>query len=137
MSDVFDFDRMINVREQMRNNIESRKAAEGVFKGLLETMDLQDFHPSPRFWEVLHNLIGQYTPQPVEVKGTGEVAVSRMSDKQAKKFEKDRMPFGEYQGKQVKEVPLERLEWYAQQDFIDRVRSYLLSKRVREEMDNG
>lgn len=57
----------------------------------------------------------------------------KLTDKQARSFGRTLVPFGEFAGKPVDDVPLERLHWYADQTFVDDLRRYLDSDRVGRE----
>jgi hypothetical protein len=62
-----------------------------------------------------------------------------MSDVQARAFGKSFMPWGEYKGQAIDQVPLERLAYYADHDhgFVRQIRRYLASRRVRAEEGSG
>ena len=68
-------------------------------------------------------------PKPGYVKRT----VTPMDDGRAKLFGSTRLPFGEFVGQRVDDVPMERLQWYADQTFTDELRRYLESDRVKGE----
>lgn len=59
----------------------------------------------------------------------------KMTDQQAKAFEQEIIAFGTHAGKPVSDVPLDWLQWIADQKFVDQVRLYLRSDRVQREIE--
>lgn len=60
--------------------------------------------------------------------------IKKMNDVQVARFENQLMPYGEFAGKSVKNVPLDRLQWYADQKFTDQLRLYLKSSKIKREV---
>ncbi len=58
-----------------------------------------------------------------------------MSREEAKTFEEQPMSFGEYKGCPIGTVPLDRLQWYANQQFTDELRRYITSELVQKEKE--
>ena len=59
--------------------------------------------------------------------------LDKMTDLEARRFGNELIPFGEFQGKRIDEVPLDRLVWYADQTLTNDLRRYLASDRVKVE----
>lgn len=58
-----------------------------------------------------------------------------MDDAEARRFGQETMPFGKFAGTKMDEVPLDYLEWYADQPLQRQLIRYLKSRRIREERD--
>jgi uncharacterized protein (DUF3820 family) len=97
----------------------AREDAETIFQ-------LCEEQQTVRFWEVLAGLVATKLPAPR--------TVPVMTELEAYKFGQREVPFGEFRGRRVDEVPLERLLWYADQRFVDELRRYLHSSRIRAEL---
>ncbi|KKN88280.1 hypothetical protein LCGC14_0248420 [marine sediment metagenome] len=60
-----------------------------------------------------------------------------MTDEESKRFEKQKIPFGEFENLTVDKIFFNeelrsRLEWYADEEsFVDKLRRYLNSDRVK------
>jgi hypothetical protein len=112
----------------IERNIEVRKTAELVFSLLEDSAgEIPDERDRRRYWGILLKLVGDKIPQGREL---AESCRGAMDDQESRQFGRLPMPFGEYRGRPVDEVPLDRLEWYATQQFIDDLRRYLRSRRV-------
>ena len=86
------------------------------------------------FWQNLHKIVCAHVPCEKELKKATKQQKLKMTDGESRRFGKQCIPWkGEYQGKQVDQVPMERLEWYADQHFTDELRRYLNSDRIRTE----
>ncbi len=79
-----------------------------------------------RFLTLLADWLEARRPKPPDPKGP-------MTEAEAARFEVGPVPFGEFVGRQAGDVPLERLEWYADQRWVDDLRRYLASRRIAEE----
>ena len=90
-----------------------------------------------RFWDLLARSAMQWSgPRFPEYQSKPKKKEpGRMTDKEARLFGKERIPFGEFVGKQVDQIPLERLRWYSDQTFVDDLRRYLDSGRVKRESE--
>lgn len=114
--------------ESISANIAARLAAELI----AELADGEAENHGNRFWMELARIINAHVPFPA-VRGKTEKQIP-MTDKEARLFgQHTLMPFGEFSGRKVDEVPINRLEWYAEQDFVDQLRRYLASDRIRSE----
>lgn len=58
-----------------------------------------------------------------------------MTDEQARTFGSSLMPFGEFKGKTIDTVPLDRLEWYCDSKFQKQLIRYLNSPAIRIERE--
>lgn len=56
-----------------------------------------------------------------------------MTDDEARLFGRFPVPYGEFRGRPVDDVPMDRLDWYADQTFGDQLRRYLASRRIKNE----
>lgn len=81
-----------------------------------------------RFWQALDSLIARYLPTPCRIRQE-----EAMTDEEASCFGRERMPFGEFAGFLVNDVPLNRLEWYSDQRFNEQIRRYLKSPKISHE----
>ncbi len=117
----------------IEQNIVAREAVEEVVEFALEIVLDRDFpvgaEYEQRFWEELARLVDERLPEPKE---KSEKA-TRMNEATARRFGCDLMPYGEFAGKPIDEVPLDRLMWYADQTFTDDLRLYLESERMKGE----
>lgn len=87
------------------------------------------------FWEELGRLLlDSYIKLP-EKKIEELVPFKPMTIQQAKVFGNQLMPYGEFQGRRIDEVPLDRLQWYADQFFVDDLRRYLESRQIQKEVE--
>ena len=80
------------------------------------------------FWEWIRDAALERVPLPVT-----EPKVMRakpMTDEQARRFEKENIPFGQHANTRVGSVPLQYLRWLADQPFIDELRAYLANETV-------
>ena len=59
----------------------------------------------------------------------------QMTDEQARVFGLSTMPFGEFKGWKVHNVPLDRLEWYSDSKFQRQLVRYLNSPNIKRERD--
>jgi len=103
-------------------NIQARRDANELYALSIE---------SPRCREILRELILGDLP-PEKPKSTPIVP---MTSEEAAAFGRSLMPYGEFQGDPVGDVPLARLEWYAEQSFAANLRRYLANERVQAEME--
>jgi len=115
------------IKRRIEENTEARRSAETIC-GLAE---YEAAKHGGRFWDCLARMISKHTSPKEEIKRLGP-----MSDQETKAFGSERMPFGEFAGKRIDDIPLDRLRWYADQIFIDELRRYLESDRVKGE-DHG
>jgi hypothetical protein len=114
----------------IKKNIRLRRGAEEVHE-LAETICQEGGWKDgevQRFWEELGKLVALHLPD----RGS-DSRFREMAEDEAKRFGQEQMPFGEFAGMQVDQVPLERLQWYANQTFTDDLRRYLDSDRVKVE----
>jgi uncharacterized protein (DUF3820 family) len=113
------------LNESLKENMYQRELAELCFDQLV----IDNGEAKPRFWEVIIELAQQQigaTPQ------TGSEA--SMTDDEARRFGKQTITFGKFQGKPIDEVPIDYLEWYVDsQQFAKDVAKYLQSQRIRSE----
>lgn len=58
-----------------------------------------------------------------------------MTDEQAAVFGLSRIPFGEFVGMPICEVPMDRLEWYADSKFQKQLIRYLKSPKIKQQRD--
>jgi len=112
---------------KIEGNIAARRAAEQVASLAEEEGRIY----GQRFWEELVRIAVSHLPQTTASKS--DTKTGPMTDAEAKLFGSQSMPFGEFAGMKIDNVPLPRLEWYAEQDFVDQLRRYMQSNRVKQE----
>lgn len=116
--------------ESVEKNIAARKVAIEVFCLVVE----EGGKHGVRFWEKMKSLVDIMTAPVTEKKD--ETKKEKMTEDESKLFGKNmRMQFGEFVGKRIDEVPLDRLLWYAEQTFTDELRRYVKSDRVQREQE--
>ncbi len=111
--------------EEVRGRIDARLAAETV----ASLADEEALVHGKLFWVQLHKICCAHVPCSKEE----EQQKRTMTDAESRQFGAGVMPFGEYAGKRIDEVPLDRLEWYTEQSFVDSLRRYLRSRRIQSE----
>ena len=113
----------------LAKNVAARMAAES----LMDLAREEGQKHGSRYWLLLAGMIDVHLPKPTEkVEKTKKAPMTAM---EAKRFGKRTIPFGQFVGKMIDDVPLERLQWYADQTFVDDLRRYLESDRVGREGD--
>lgn len=114
--------------ESIEANIAARLAAEQI----AELADGEAKNHGNRFWKELASIINAHVPFPAVRRNAKKAGP--MCDKESRVFGQQMlMPFGEFAGMKIDDVPLGRLEWYADQTFTDDLRRYLQSERVKRE----
>jgi len=83
------------------------------------------------FWKCLHDIICAHVPCS---RDKPRNPYRPMTVRDAHDFGRQQMPFGEYVGKAVDHVPLDYLQWLADQTFVDDLRRYLESERLKVEL---
>ncbi len=111
----------------VEKNLKARLAAEQV----AELADGEAVIHGRRFWRELAKIVMAHVPMPKP--SYAKRTVVPMDSKRARLFGSTRLPFGEFAGQRVDDVPMERLQWYADQTFTDDLRRYLESDRVKRE----
>lgn len=117
----------------VKGNIEAREAAEEAMEYAVCCCNDYLNHSvgsldDSRFWEELVKLMAEHLPQVSEKQVCQEIR--KMTQAEAKRFGCELLPFGGFSGEAVDQVPLDRLQWYADQTFTDELRRYLRSDRV-------
>ena len=87
-----------------------------------------------RYWRKLYELVAKHVPPPPK-RAKAKLKDVKMTDAEAKRFGLQLIPFGEFMGMRVDDVPMERLVWYGDQRWIDELRRYLKSDRIRGEVE--
>lgn len=113
-------------------NKKAREEAEVAFSLVTEAAAALPDELRQRYWEVLYFRVGE---------AAGKVApeepgVTRMSDAEAKAFERTLMPWGKYIHKRICDIDdLGYLFWLADKpdEFLDGLRRYLRSDRVLQD----
>jgi len=112
-------------KEEIGQRIAARYAAEVI----ASLADEEEKIHGRLLWVQLHNICCAHVPckkQQEEI----------MTEQQARRFGMELIPFGEFAGSQVDDIPLERLQWYADQRFVDKLRLYLKSRRIIDETND-
>lgn len=115
--------------DKIQENIRQREIVDYVYEFVRETIEAEQFKDPERFARLLCERITEKHCRRIEASRT------IMSREEAKTFEEQRMPFGEFQGSPIKDVPLDRLQWYANQQFTDELRRYITSELVQREKE--
>jgi uncharacterized protein (DUF3820 family) len=116
-------------------NIAGRKLAEEWLQLANEmAADLSDEERGP-FWNTIAKSVGQHVQAP----SPPASAWTPMSDDEARRFARREMPFGQYRGKHVGDVPLDYLIWLDESSrvFQAELHRYLATEQVQREQDDG
>ena len=117
--------------EEVGKRIAARYAAEV----LAQLADEEAKEHGNHFWKCLHDICCAHVFCKEEQAKADRKHRREMTDGEVQRFGLSLIPFrGEFQGKKVSDVPLERLQWYADQTFIDELRRYLRSERIKMEI---
>ncbi len=113
----------------IEENIKARHAAEDIIVWAEQAAE----ECGERLWIELDKMVWAKVPKK-EIEN--EIRSDSMANKESKLWgQQTRMPFGEWEGKQVDAVPLGRLVWYVDQTFVDELRRYLKSPRIQREQE--
>ncbi len=115
----------------IEQNVADRGRAGQVYD--LAVAEARECNDGERFWEELDKQVGGHVERPEQPRARPR----KMTDDEARRFGSWPVPFGEFVGRRVDDVPMERLRWYADQNFIDRLRRYLESDRIKGETSDG
>ncbi len=91
-------------------------------------VDVSDGVGLSQFWETIRSVLPPKPEPPAKPQ-----AAKPFSAEESKRFGRTPIPYGEFRGLTVDQVPLDRLEWYADQRFADNLRRYLASRRIQDE----
>jgi uncharacterized protein (DUF3820 family) len=80
------------------------------------------------FWDEIRKAVPkkQWVPEPLP-------PIKPMSDADAKVFGNHIIGWGKWAGTRIDDIPLEYLEWVAEQTFQGSLREYLASRRIKAE----
>ncbi len=112
---------------KIRENMRQREICDYVYQFVLETIEAEAFKDPERFAKLVVDRIQEKWIREPGVDG------SVMTELESKMFGRRSMPFGEFVGVPIDDVPLDRLQWYADQEFVDNLRRYLKTARIRQE----
>lgn len=130
MNEVENWNHVSDVHDKVQLSKQIRESARQLFD-LACDMATESTDPS-RFWAEFDKL----RPEVAEnVHKTRPKEKGKMTDLEARRFGSRPIPFGEFAGRRVDDVPLDRLEWYACQNFVDDLRRYLNADRIQREND--
>ena len=122
--------------DNVQGNIKAREAAGEVMEFVCDVAnERKGTHRlfEVRFWSELLKLVERKFYRGDKPKVWEGTTVRKMTGPEARRFGDELIPFGEFRGKRIDEVPLDRLAWYADQTFVDDLRKYLASDRVKVE----
>lgn len=122
----FEFEKTGRIEPEVgtiQRNIAMRQHAQTIID-LASTEAGQDQH----FWSLIRDHAIQFAPMPQP-----KDSVRPMDDSEARGFGRRTLGFGVHRDKRYDEVPLEYLEWLADQNLA--LRRYLASRRVQREAD--
>lgn len=111
-------------KTRLQQRCEASKSAQAALELIQESVEGDEQY----FWTIIRNAALEKAP----LEASGSFQVKPMNDKEATKFEHEVMPYGEFKGKLVREVPLNRLDWLAGTDdkFKEDLRRYLRNERI-------
>lgn len=115
--------------KQIQLAIEARESAELSMEFAEENIPPHEI----RYWETLSKLVNAKLPESEKEKKPSD----KMTDEESKRFEKQKIPFGEFKDRTVDKIFFNedvrsRLEWYADEEsFVDKLRRYLKADRVK------
>lgn len=112
----------------IEQNVEQRKSAVECLSLVVECAN--EFDNAERFWQAMRDGVAAHLPPPVV-----NPKERPMTVEEATKFGKSIMPFGEFKGQPVGDVPLERLAWYTDQSWGRDASRYLQSPNVAKEFN--
>lgn len=121
--------------KDIEDNVRGRQHAEQ----LLELADVERQSPKfqAAFWRTLFTEAKAHVPRDKDDRAPRQPRP--MDDAEARQFGRERcMPYGEFKGTPVDQVPLDRLDWYldaheANDLLMKDIRRYLDSPRIRAE----
>ena len=120
---------------ETKRRIQQRQSAEMIHELALTEASEKGFKSSSLFWSKLSELIvSEIVVWPEDP--DNKPPLIKMTDEESKRFGRQLIPFGEFAGTRVDDVELERLVWYSEQTFIDKLRRYLNSDRIERELKN-
>jgi uncharacterized protein (DUF3820 family) len=79
------------------------------------------------FWDEIRQSL-----PPIDIQSTSNLP---MTDEQARIFGLTLMPFGEFKGQAIRDVPMGRLEWYSDSQFQKQLVRYLNSPKIKQKRD--
>lgn len=112
---------------KIRENMRQREICDYVYQFVFETIEAEKFTDPARFAKLVIDRIREKWIREPGIDG------SVMTELESKMFGRRLMAFGEFAGTPVDDVPLDRLQWYADQEFVDNLRRYLKTARIRQE----
>ena len=123
----------------IQENIEARKVANDAYafvSELIRESDLISVDSVALAWKLLGDMIDATTNTHREPK-THPVRISKMTDFEARNFEKKEMPWGKHKGKEICQVPLHYLDMIVNSEdpFKDDLARYLESQLVQRELE--
>lgn len=113
----------------IEKNLNARLAAEMI----AELADEEAGKYGKRFWKELAKIVMAHVPDPRKRKRDKPKSVSPMTQQEARDFGSVTVPFGKFNNVAVDNVPMDWLVWLADQTFVDDLRRYLESERVKSE----
>jgi len=115
------------IEDVVAKNIKARLAAELIS----ELIDEEAKVHGRRFWVEMAKIVNAHVPDPY--KPRKQPSVRPMTLQEARNFGSSIVPFGKHNNVPVDSVPMDWLEWLADQTFVDDLRRYLESERVKSE----
>jgi len=121
-----DLNSRIATDDEIKQRIEARKSAEVIFE--LAEQQANEVELPALFWRKLLEMCLTKTEKRID-----QSRMKPMTDIEARRFGHTAIEFGEFVGQLVKDIPLDRLDWYGEHLFIDQLRRYLKSNYVKRE----
>jgi hypothetical protein len=122
----------------IERNVAVSKTADMAFDLMSETIKEADLTPEEKrsAWERVSGMV-MSTLNPSRDQARAATRNDSMSDEEAKRWERSRMPLGNaHRGEMIKDIPMSYLEWLADsehQPFLRDLRRYLSSGLVKRE----
>ena len=113
-------------------NIEKNLAARLAAEQIAELADEEAEQHGKRFWIEMAKIVSVHIPMPDKRKSKPK-PVRPMTQQEARDFGSETVPFGKFNNVAVDSVPMDWLRWLADQTFVDDLRRYLESERVKSE----
>lgn len=110
----------------IESNVQQRKDAVEVLSLAVAMATEQD--DALYFWQTLRDGVAAHLPPPAVNPNEQPMTIE-----EAAKFGRSEMPFGEFKGQPVGDIPLERIAWYADQTWARQAVRYLQSENVARE----
>lgn len=120
--------------KKVTERIIARREAEQVVELCRDSSTILSNESQALFWSIIRDHALMMSPLP---KPTNARLMEPMSDSEARLMEQRVVPFGQYKGQRVHEVPLKYIDWLVGQKdtFREDLGRYLLNAQVMHELE--